>query len=129
MSSDDDSFYEFVIDQLAELRGLRSKAMFGGFGLYRGDVFFGILSKSGLYFKVSAATRTEYQSRGMAPFCPNGKQTLTSFYEVPIEILEQPEDLVRWAQEAIMAAIAASSVQATRRKQGRPRRTRNAPRS
>ncbi len=43
-----DSFKEFVMDQLQSFRGLRCRGMFGGHGLYCGDVFFGIISKSRL---------------------------------------------------------------------------------
>lgn len=86
------------------LRGLRSKAMFGGFGLYCGEVFFGIVSNTSLFFKVSADTRADYETRGMKPFSPNAKQTLFSFYEVPIEILEEADQLARWARMSIAAA-------------------------
>lgn len=40
-----DGFKDFVLDQLADLRGLRCRAMFGGYGLYRGNTFFGIIHK------------------------------------------------------------------------------------
>ena len=43
---------EFVLDQLAGLDGLRARAMFGGVGLYAGEVFFGIVAAEVLYFKV-----------------------------------------------------------------------------
>jgi len=39
----DNSFKEFVLDQLHTLPELRAKAMFGAHGLYAGDHFFGIL--------------------------------------------------------------------------------------
>jgi hypothetical protein len=39
----DDSFKEFVLDQLGALPELRARAMFGAHGLYSGEHFFGIL--------------------------------------------------------------------------------------
>jgi hypothetical protein len=33
----------------------------------------------------------------MKPFRPNAKQTQISFYEVPIDVLEDAEQLVAWA--------------------------------
>ena len=39
----DDGFKDFVLDQLTELRGLRCRAMFGGYGLYCTGFFFGII--------------------------------------------------------------------------------------
>jgi TfoX/Sxy family transcriptional regulator of competence genes len=39
----DDSFKEFVLDQLSALPELHARAMFGAHGLYCGGKFFGIL--------------------------------------------------------------------------------------
>jgi DNA transformation protein len=36
----------------------------------------------------------------MKPFRPNAKQTLTSYYQVPAEILEDNERLCDWAVKA-----------------------------
>jgi DNA transformation protein len=74
--------------------------MFGGYGLYRSGSFFGIIHDGRLYFKVSRATLPQYQQHGMTPFRPNAKQTLTSFYEVPIDVIEDPGRLTNWAEEA-----------------------------
>ena len=95
-----DGFKDFVLDQLADLHGLTCRAMFGGYGLYSGKTFFGIVHKSRLYFKVSPATVTLYQDQGMKPFKPNAKQTLKSFYEVPIDVIEDVEQLTHWAEQA-----------------------------
>ncbi len=99
-----DTLREFVLDQLAALRGVRSIAMFGGTGLYCGARFFGILFRNRLYFKVSAQSRADYEARGMKPFRPSSTQTLTSFYEVPVDVLEEAETLVDWATTAVAAA-------------------------
>ena len=95
-----DSFKDFVLDQLSELRGVNCRAMFGGHGLYRGEVFFGIIHKGRLYFKTNDTSRATYIKKGMKPFHPRPKQTLTSFYEVPVEITEDAEQLTAWAGAA-----------------------------
>ena len=51
-------------------------------------VFFGIISQARLYFKTTPTSRIAYVQRGMQPFRPNARQTLTSYYEVPVDILE-----------------------------------------
>lgn len=100
MSPRRDGFKDFVLDQLADLRGLTARSMFGGYGLYRNATFFGIIHKGRLYFKVTEATLPRYKEQGMKPFRPNAKQTLKSFYEVPIDVLEDAEALTQWATEA-----------------------------
>ena len=96
----EDSYRDFVLDQLRSLEGLVCRAMFGGYGLYLGPDFFGILHDGRLYFKTDEATRERYRSRGMGPFAPSEKQILKSYYEVPEEIVEDDDQLASWAKEA-----------------------------
>lgn len=101
----EDSFKDFVLDQLGALPGLRVKAMFGGHGLYQGARFFGILMDGRLYFKTDGRSRPAYVESGMGPFVyRKARQTKTTrYYEVPPAVLENREDLVVWAQQAICA--------------------------
>lgn len=98
------SFRDFVLDQLRDLGTVDCRATFGGHALYCGGVFFGILYRGALYLKTDQMTRPEYERRGMEPFRPNEHQTLKSYYEVPADILEDPEALVHWATQAIHSA-------------------------
>ena len=102
----DNSFKDFVLDQLSALPELRAKAMFGAHGLYQGEHFFGILDEGRLFFKTDAQSQGEYTARGMEPFSYESKgRTLTmSYHEVPPEVLENPAELVVWAQQAIRVA-------------------------
>ena len=96
------SFGAFVLDQLGALGAVDARPMFGGAGFYLDGEFFGILYRDRLYFRVSADTITDYTSRKMKPFEPfDGAQGRSrGYYEVPIEIIESPADLVRWARAA-----------------------------
>jgi DNA transformation protein len=103
----DDSFRDFVLDQLRDLGHIECRRMFGSYGLYHGAVFFGIISSGRLYFKTDTATQPEYERRGMAPFQPSAKQTLKSYYEVPVEVVEDDEQLVNWARRAVESQVSA----------------------
>ena len=100
MAPKPDWFRDFVLDQLNELSGLTHRAMFGGYGLYCGRVFFGIVHKGRLYFKTNATTAPRYRTRKMKPFRPNAKQTLHTYYEVPVDVLEDAGELTIWARQA-----------------------------
>ncbi len=100
-----DSFKEFVLDQLAAMKSVTCRAMFGGFGLYHQSVFFGILHKGRLYFKTNDQTRPAYEEYSMKPFRPSDKQTLKNYYEVPPDILEDGDALIRWAEQAAGRAV------------------------
>lgn len=98
------SLKDFVLDQLRELRGLESRAMFGGFGLSAGGKFFGIVFQGRLYFRTDATTRAIYVARGMKPFRPNARQRLKSYYEVPADVLENAGQLAAWSRVAVKTA-------------------------
>lgn len=95
-----DSFRDFILEHLATLDGLRCKRMFGGYGLYAGEVFFGVVFDGRLYFKTHADTLPEYLKHNAAVFAPSEKQTLKHYREVPVDILEDSERLAHWAREA-----------------------------
>ena len=97
----DDSFRDFVLDQLRELDDVEARRMFGGYGLYQDETFFGILHKGKVFFKIDESTVREYRLRKMKPFRPNAKQTLKSYYQVPVDIIEDADELREWAIKAI----------------------------
>jgi len=113
----DDSFKEYVLDQLSALPDVRARAMFGAHGLYQGEHFFGILDEGRLFFKTDAQTGEDYMARGMEPFTyeSRGKVLTMGYHEVPPEILEQPPELAAWARKAI-AVAAAKTKKAVRRR-------------
>ena len=100
MNPKDESFKDFVLDQLVEMDGVEARRMFGGYGLYRDETFFGIVHKGKLFFKIDESTVGEYRKRKMKPFRPNRKQMLTSYYRVPVDIIEAADELRQWAVKA-----------------------------
>ena len=103
MATKHDGFKDFVLDQLADLRGLTCRAMFGGYGLRYRDTFFGIIHKGRLYFKVTPDTVESYRALGTKPFRVTSKMTLKTYYEVPADILEDAALLAEWADTASSA--------------------------
>ena len=101
MNAKDESFKDFVLDQLHDLNDVEARRMFGGFGLYRDETFFGIVHKGKLFFKIDESTVDEYRKRKMKPFRPNPKQTLKSYYQVPADVIEYADELRQWALKAI----------------------------
>lgn len=95
-----DSFRDFVLEQLSALDDLPCKRMFGGYGLYSGEVFFGIVFDGRLYFKTNPDTLPDYLAFHAAVFAPSEKQILKNYREVPVDILEDAVNLTTWAQKA-----------------------------
>ena len=101
MNSKDESFKDFVLDQLVGIDDVEARRMFGGYGLYRDETFFGIVHKGKLFFKIDESTVGEYRKRKMKPFRPNAKQMLKSYYQVPADVIENADELSDWAKKAI----------------------------
>ena len=93
-----------ITDRLLVLGDISVREMFGGYGLYWRDVIFAIAHGERLYLKVDEQSKGDFVSRGMGPFRPNERQTLKSYYEVPPGVLDDGEELLAWAKEAIRAA-------------------------
>ena len=100
-----DGFRAFALDQLSSIDDLIAKPMFGGFGLYAGDAFFGILAADVLYFKVDDSNRADYENVNAQPFTPfaDGRMSM-SYYAVPVNVLESSHTLAKWAERSITAA-------------------------
>ena len=83
-------FHDHVIlDLLAGIPGIRSRAMFGGWGLYKNDKIFGIIADDEVYFKVDEFNRKDYEEKGSGPFTykAKGRKKVTlSYWRVPEEI-------------------------------------------
>lgn len=101
MNQKDESFRDFVLDQLQGLEQVEARRMFGSFALYQDETCFAVVSKGKLYFKIDEATVVEYRKRKMKPFRPNARQTITSYYQVPVDVLEDSDQLCEWAQRAV----------------------------
>jgi DNA transformation protein and related proteins len=101
-----DSFRTYVLEQLRRVRpDVRHRSMFGGVGIYAGDLFFALIDEDTLYFKVDDSNRSAFEERGLGPFMPYGPSgEVMQYYEVPADLLEDPEALSSWAEQAIEVA-------------------------
>jgi DNA transformation protein len=102
--------------------------MFGGVGLYLDGLFFALIDDDTLYFKADGATRGRYESAGSKPFCPDPSrpEQAMGYWQVPAEVLEDPEALSTWAREAVGVALSKRGKHGARRRRasvrGGPRR-------
>lgn len=102
-----DDYLSYVVEQLSCIGRVEPKRMFGGVGIYFKDLFFSVIADDVLYFKVDDSNRPDYLAAGMEPFRPyDAKETVMSYYEVPIDVLENRDRLRDWAQKALAAAHA-----------------------
>ncbi len=104
-------YLDYVLEQLGGLGAVSARRMFGGVGLYRGELFFGLIDDDTLYFKTGESNAAEYISRGMPRFMPPATRPMgpMGYHQVPADIIEDAEALVSWAQKAVAVALAAKA--------------------
>jgi DNA transformation protein len=103
------SYREFVLEQLSRVTPVTGKSMFGGIGIYAQGLFFALIADDRLYFKVNDATRPDFEQRGMEPFRPFGEDSAMGYYEVPVDVLEDVNQLEAWIKKAVDVAAATKS--------------------
>ena len=75
-------YLNFVIDKLSPIVDIRSRAMFGGYGIFYEGSMFALIAEDTLYFKVNEINRDMYKKARSKPF-PHG----ISYWEVPLEVI------------------------------------------
>src|SRR4051812_21953981 len=104
----DTSFKDYVLEQLRGARGVSARAMFGGWGLYKGTLMFGLIASGELFFKVDDRSRAFFDERKARPFtytAKGGKQASMSYFQVPEDVIEDTEELGVWIARACDAAL------------------------
>ncbi len=98
-------FLEYVVDQLSTWGEVRAKRMFGGAGLFHQGKMFGLIADDVAYLKVGESNRDDFDKAGSKPFQPyKNKRTTMSYCEIPSEVLEDRDELARWAEKAFLVA-------------------------
>jgi DNA transformation protein len=86
-----------VEDLLSGVEGIRSRAMFGGHGIYQDELFFAIVVDDEIYFKVDDTNRPDYEKAESEPFAyevsGRKKPVVMSYWKVPADILEDRQAL------------------------------------
>lgn len=113
-------YINYILDQLSGLGSVQARRMFGGAGLYLDGVFFGLVAEDALYLKVDETNKQDYIDAGAGPFKPFGKDSYEmSYYEVPGDVLEDPDQLKEWAMKAVLVAKRKKVVKGKKAAKGR----------
>jgi DNA transformation protein len=98
-----DEFVDYVIEQLSSWGDVSVRRMFGGAGVYREGTMFGVIAEDVAYLKVDDSNRDDFVRAGSAPFEPYPekiKTTVRTYFEIPADVLEDPDELAKWAKRS-----------------------------
>ena len=99
-------FVAFAVELLSRVGPVRARAMFGGHGLYCGDLMIGLVDDDEVFLKTDETTRPRFEASGCRQWVYTGgtKETRTSYFRPPDEAHESPEEMEPWGRLALEAA-------------------------
>lgn len=100
-------FLEKVLEKLEPLGQIKSRAMFGGYGIYYKEVIFAIIVKNELYFRVDEKTRKEFEKYQSHPFVYEGKKKPIEmpYMTLPDTVFNNPGKLKTFILDAYEASL------------------------
>jgi len=104
-------FQAYIMEQLEPFGTITSRRLFGGLGIYVDGFYCAFIHNDCLYFKVDDTNRPDFELEQMEPFRPFGDERAMDYYEVPVTILEDRDQLQVWLGKAQAVA-----------KKGKPRK-------
>ena len=110
-------FVNYLLELLAPFGNVTARAMFGGHGVYKDGLIFGVVFDDTFYLKVDDGNRGQFDARGLEPFVyeskSKGKQVSLGYCQCPGDALESAALMLDWAKSGYAAAMRAAA-----RKQG-----------
>ncbi len=111
-------FCTHALDLLAPLGPVTARKMFGGYGIFLDGVMFALIASDTLYIKADSATLDAFAAAGSQPFTYRGKNKPVemSYWQAPIDAMEDPETLLPWARRGIEAARRGAAAKGLRKR-------------
>ena len=98
-------YLDYILGQLSQFDDVQTKKMFGGVGLFHDGLMFGMIGGDIFRLKVDDSNIADYEARGMEQFSSGSKKKGMPYWEVPAEVVEDPEQLKVWADKSYQAAV------------------------
>ncbi len=100
-----EDYLSYISDQLSAFGDVEIKKMFGGIGLFKDGLMFGMISADNTFrLKVDEVNKPDYEAKGMKQHYMPKKKKGMPYWEAPAEVIEDKEDLALWAKKAFEAA-------------------------
>jgi DNA transformation protein len=102
---------EFIAELFAPFGSVTVRRLFGGAGLFREGLMFGLVFDGAIFLKVDDASIPDFEREGSVPFVYTraksagrvGPHSL-SCWRLPERLYDDPEELVSWARRAFAIA-------------------------
>lgn len=116
-------FIDYALELLAGLGRVEAKRMFGGAGLYRDGVMFGILDDDAVFFRVDDALQADLQAQGSIPWVysmkSDGAIRDMGYWRMPETAADDPDEAVGIARRSVAAAVKRKALRAAPKKRAK----------
>jgi DNA transformation protein len=102
-----DGFRTLLAELFEPVGGVTMKRMFGGTGIFRDGIMFGLIAGDVLYFRVDPMLQPTYEAAGSEPWSyrsHRGEQMQMPYWRAPDELFDDPDMFRDWAIAAFEAA-------------------------
>ena len=100
-------FNELLEELFEPVRGVSLRRMFGGIGVFKDSVMFGLVDDDVLFLKADETTLERFEAEGSTPWIYQGRHRAnvsTSYWRVPERLYDKPEEFREWALAAFVVA-------------------------
>ena len=102
MKNNKSEFLQYALDLFNPLGRLTSKTLFGGNAILKNNITFAMVFDGSIYLKTNKDTVKKYLDLDSKPlsYKKNNKTINLRYYEIPIEVIDDEDQLMQWAIEA-----------------------------
>jgi DNA transformation protein and related proteins len=104
------AFNELLEELFEPVGGVSLRRMFGGIGVFKDGVMFGLVDDDILYLKADDATRPRFEAEGSEPWVYQGRHRAnvsTAYWRIPERLFDDTDEFAAWARTASEAAVRA----------------------
>ncbi len=124
MAKSPDPFHEFVLELLSGVAPIAIRRMFGGAGVFKDGLMFGLLADDQIYLKADDTLRADLMAEGAQPFlyfrAGDSKGVDLGYVGLPSAAMDDPDEAVSWARRAIAVALAADAKKPPKQRKSKP---------
>jgi DNA transformation protein len=103
-----EDYKSYVEEQFSSFGPVIFKKMFGGYGIFKDEVMFGMISPGDIFrMRADESNVNDYLDEGMKQFPSHGGKKGMPYWDVPVHVLEDQNGLKIWAKKAVEAALRA----------------------
>ena len=121
------AFKEFLEELYGPMGGVSVRSMFGGLGVFKDAVMFGLAVDDVLYLRADEASAARFTTEKSAQFVyrgMKGREVAMPYWRLPDRLYDDPGEFTAWSEAAFAVAMRAATLKA---KGKRPAAKKSAP--